>query len=1169
MRSLARKLNRDFSVIKSEFIGNLADDKKSDVRINVVEKAEGALEELVVKSLSGDNASFNTVIAGVISADFAHITDGVIDNATIDHASVNGLSANYAEIENGVIKNANIDQAQVRNLSTYYAHITNGKIDNATIDVADVNDLNANYAHITNGTIDNATIDVADVNDLSANYAHITNGVIDNAKIKVADVNDLNANYATINLANVNNAWIENGVIKKAAISDAQIIGMSANKLTAGTIDASKIYVTNLNADNITVGTINGQRIGNASIDLSKLAEEVPTKEYLDSVQQNLQGQIDGQIETWTSSEVPLLSNYPASSWTDQKTRKAHVGDVLYIVNAASDADGYCYRFSEDSSGAFSWVLIKDSDVTKALKELIDVQGDVHGLQSFQSETSSWITNTDEELSSLKTNQTTLETNLGKKVETSVFNQLSQTVSENSASITSLSDTVDKKADGSTVTTLGNTVNSVKQTADSNTASISNLTTTVNDHGSRLTNAETSITQNADQISLRATKTEAQGYANNAVSGLQIGGRNMLRNTDTFRDWNVNNSSGGYQGILVDNKWNGKAAIVTDRAWNGAHVGFDKIFPKYSIQTGDIITLSQWFMFDFSPVKDFSFSIYRSGEDNTNTGVISAECTIPSSSWSKTSSAHNILIHKDDVDPNVWYKIAFTFPAPSTLNEKCRIEINYYTTSDYKFGTNGEKMYIAGCKFERGNKSTDWTPAEEDIDTRISSAETAIEQNANEINLRATKTEAQGYANTAKSDAINSAASDATSKANKALADAKSFTTSQGYLTVNSDKITAMVSATTAAQTSANNAQSTANTAKTNAVTAQSTANTANSTANSVKTDLANNYYTKTQTDSAAIEITKNQIKNIVISPSGGTTATQSPDGFTWTISSPTVPTKVSQLSNDSSFQTEAQVASAASDAAKTATDFMKFSAEKGLIIGDYTSGELSGASTNIKPDGLRIYDQSSNEMAHFLADEARVANLFIETNYESPEHKGYEGARIVAHNQDDYTSNRLLEIQSGFGLSPWATGIVLINNIPSKEISKIEFKWCDGSTLQQKRAEIHDLFGYTTKTVEGVKWRIRKTPYMTEAWATITRTITGGMTNDGVWGYSVKADAVKYPTNLFSSAPKVMISSRGPFGYPMLVGNGTAASTPVMYFYRPTDYDNITVYFDLYVIGE
>lgn len=840
MRSLTRKLNRDFSVIKSEVIGNLADDKRSDVRINVVEKAEGALEELVVKSLSGDNASFNTVIAGVISADFAHITNGVIDNATIDHASINGLSANYAEIENGVIKNAIIDQAQVRNLS--------------------------------------------------ANYAHITNGVIDNAKIDVADVNELSANYATINLANVNNAWIENGVIKKAAISDAQIIGVSANKLTAGTIDASKIYVTNLNADNITVGTINGKRIGNASIDLSKLAEEVPTKEYLDSVQQNLQGQIDGQIETWTSSEIPLLNNYPASSWTDQKTRKAHVGDVLYVVNAASDADGYCYRFSEDSSGTFSWLLIKDSDVTKALKELIDIQGDVHGLQSFQSETSSWIANTDEELSSLKTNQTTLETNLGKKVETSVFNQLSQTVSENSASITSLSNTVDKKADGSTVTALSNTVNSVKQAADSNTATISNLTTTVNDHGSRLTNAET-----------------------------------------------------------------------------------------------------------------------------------------------------------------------------------------------------------------------------------------AIEQNANDINLRATKTEAQGYANTAKSDAINSAASDATAKADKALADAKSFTTSQGYLTVSSDEITAMVSATTAAQTTADNAL-----------------------------DLA-----ETKIDeSAAIKITNNQIKNIVISTNGGTTATQSPDGFTWTISSPTVPTKVSQLDNDSSFQTESQVSSAADNAAKTATDFMKFSAEEGLTIGNNTSGSMSGYRTVIKSDGIDIVDGSGVSLAHY-GSEAVIGK-------DSWQRVRISGEKVVVGNA--------LELNGGVPDTDREIGTIGVYS--SDGNAELEFisSYDAGSIINIKADNVNINGGRVTPisvVVNGVNWKYRKIGSVTEAWATITRTITGGMTNDGVWGYSVKADAVNYPTNLFSSAPKVMISARGPFGYPMLVGNGTAASTPDMYFYRPTDYDSFTVYFDLYVIGE
>ena len=66
------------------------------------------------------------------------------------------------------------------------------------------------------------------------------------------------------------------------------------------------------------------------------------------------------------------------------------------------------------------------------------------------------------------------------KVSTTVFNEVKQTVDSNSAIITKLTESVSKKADGSTVESLANTVNTVKQTTDANTASISTLTTTVN-----------------------------------------------------------------------------------------------------------------------------------------------------------------------------------------------------------------------------------------------------------------------------------------------------------------------------------------------------------------------------------------------------------------------------------------------------------------------------------------------------------------------------------------------------------------------------------------------------------------------------------------------------------------------------------------------------------------
>lgn len=53
---------------------------------------------------------------------------------------------------------------------------------------------------------------------------------------------------------------------------------------------------------------------------------------------------------------------------------------------------------------------------------------------------------------------------------------------------------------------------------------------------------------------------------------------------------------------------------------------------------------------------------------------------------------------------------------------------------------------IWDLQVERGNKPTDWTPAPEDAEARISRAETLIDQNAQQIALRATKTEVNSLA---------------------------------------------------------------------------------------------------------------------------------------------------------------------------------------------------------------------------------------------------------------------------------------------------------------------------------------------------------------------------------------------------------------------------------------
>lgn len=74
----------------------------------------------------------------------------------------------------------------------------------------------------------------------------------------------------------------------------------------------------------------------------------------------------DNAIESWYLKGAPTATNPPASSWTTDALRKQHAGD-LYMDTET----GYSYRWS-----GTGWVQVKDSDVTKALREIAGIKTD-------------------------------------------------------------------------------------------------------------------------------------------------------------------------------------------------------------------------------------------------------------------------------------------------------------------------------------------------------------------------------------------------------------------------------------------------------------------------------------------------------------------------------------------------------------------------------------------------------------------------------------------------------------------------------------------------------------------------------------------------------------------------------------------------------------------------
>lgn len=194
--------------------------------------------------------------------------------------------------------------------------------------------------------------------------------------------------------------------------------------------------------------------------------------------------------------------------------------------------------------------------------------------------------------------------------------------------------------------------------------------------------------------------------ANSKIDGLQVGGRNLARKTSS--DWSS-------WIIPVANKANICASLTS-------------IYPGDK-KVGDIFTIT----FDIE-VKKFTagsggtFNIFFQGAVD--------------GAWKVSNPFVNI-------SPVFDFKTkALAGDFTERVSATCKIindnqasakKFDFDVRCDYSDGTG--KYRIKNLKVEKGNKATDWTPAPEDLETRVSAAETAISNNAKEIKLKASQDE--------------------------------------------------------------------------------------------------------------------------------------------------------------------------------------------------------------------------------------------------------------------------------------------------------------------------------------------------------------------------------------------------------------------------------------------
>lgn len=239
-------------------------------------------------------------------------------------------------------------------------------------------------------------------------------------------------------------------------------------------------------------------------------------------------------------------------------------------------------------------------------------------------------------------------------------------------------------------TTAINNAKTAQEVADDAKAKAEQAQEDLADLTNKVTSNTTKIEQNANAIKLQA---KSITETSNKIDNLQIGGRNLLRNTafNTFDYWTIVNANAS----IVD----GWCEFTIQGNWNGMYQNFT---PKKDVE---YMLSYEAYLVDTTATSNRLESDFGSPDNSLN--------------LTKTPTKYTKKV-----------------PYPASSNGI----INFQLESSEA----GKKWRIRNIKLEEGNKATAWTPAPEDVDEAINTERTerqsAIETKANEITSKVSET---------------------------------------------------------------------------------------------------------------------------------------------------------------------------------------------------------------------------------------------------------------------------------------------------------------------------------------------------------------------------------------------------------------------------------------------
>lgn len=464
-----------------------------------------------ITSLNAEKARIDTLRTDLTTtnnlvAQKADITALNAEKARIDTLNTNLTTTNNLVAEKATITALNTEKARIDTLNTNLTTTNNLVAQKATITALDAEKARIDTLNTNLTTTNNLVATKADITALDAEKARIntleTNLTSTNTLVaKKADITSLDASNARINTLESDTAALNNlvagritsanmavgaikagdAVIANSAIGNAHIASLDAGKLTAGTVDTSKVTIQGTNARM----KITGNRL---QVFATKADNSLYERVALGDVNGN--GTVYGFRVRGADGTTTLLdeNGVKREGITDGSINNAKIGADANISGAKLDIASVVTAVNNGTTTITgSKIAVNGSTLDvqfTSLKDTVTSQGNTISTHSSQI--------------SSNTNAITL------KVDSSTFNTYKSTNDQN---ITSINSTLSSHS--SSIDVLeGEIALKVSQ---------SDLDTVNNNVGAletRMTSAESSITQNANAISLKvSTSTYNAGIA--------------------------------------------------------------------------------------------------------------------------------------------------------------------------------------------------------------------------------------------------------------------------------------------------------------------------------------------------------------------------------------------------------------------------------------------------------------------------------------------------------------------------------------------------------------------------------------------------------------------------------------------------------------------------------